>query len=508
MVSNLLVLKENRYSFSPIINIADFFSSKIEIIYLKDLLLKENQRYEENLIFSSFENQLKNFQISNDLNLFFFSVHSLYRKFFLILLKYLKEKFSDSLFIAGGPDVIAEPKLYANYFDFVCNSEGESFLIDLFSSLSIFDSPIEKEKENIKVEILPDKISNCISRFSSIQIIKNSSKIKILRGPSSSLIVCEKSDINDKKRFLKNYYIKYSDKLFLDFKNEADSIISKIDKIENRDNIFNFFPSFPLVSSFFHPIEIIRGCPQACKYCQTSHIFGRKPRKKDLDIVKLFLRYQIKNKKNHIRFISPDFALYFGNNENLDFIKQWENLINFIKDEGEKNNLQTFIYLGSFPSELSLRYIKYEYLDLISKYSATKKITIGIQTASKRLQKIIGRNDPLDSIEDILKYCQKIGLEPIIDIIFGLPYETYEDRDITFSFLEKNCSKQITANLHYFLPIAGTDFAEKLPTKLSLKEIIRAKKLISKGVALGNFFKQMNEFQQRIEVPTQYLQNL
>lgn len=508
MVSNLLVLKENRYSFSPVITIADFFSSKIEIVYLKDILLRENESYDENLIYLSVKNQLKNFKISNDLNLFFFSAHSWYRKFFLVLLKYLKENFNESLFVVGGPDAIAQPNLYANYFDLVCKSEGESFLIDLFSYLSTFDSFISDVKYSVKVEILPENISNCISKFSSIKVVKNSSKINIQRNLSSNFIISEKSDLKSKKEFLRNFYIKHSNKLFFDNKDEVDYVISKIEEIEKDQKLFCFFPSFPLVTSFFHPIEIIRGCPQACKYCQTSNIFGRIPRKKDIDIVKVLLKYQIKNKKNHIRFISPDFALYFGNDVKLDFIKQWEKLIRFTIDEGEKNNLKIFLYLGSFPSELSLRYLKYEYLDLISKYSATKKITIGIQTASKRLQKIIGRNDPLDSIEDTLTYCQKIGLEPIIDIILGLPEENQEDREITFSFLEKNCSKQVTANLHYFLPIPGTDFQNNLPTKLSSKEVLRVNKLISKGIALGNFFKQMNEFQQRIEVPTQYLQNL
>ncbi|MEJ5273373.1 MAG: radical SAM protein [Spirochaetota bacterium] len=503
MITNLFVLKENRYSYSPIISIADFFSSKIEIVYLKDFPLKEDQKYEEKEILSFIENQLKDFKISEELNLFLFSIHSWYRKFFLILLKYLKDKFTDSLFVAGGPDVIANPVLYANYFDLVCKSEGESFLIDFYYLISNFDDSYEKG-----YELSPINISNCISKFSSIKIVKKFLKIFVERKLSENIVESKIDNTRNARNFLKNYYIKYSNNLLILKNEELDNLIDKIENIKTQNDIFSFFPSFPLISSFFHPIEITRGCPQGCKYCQTSNIFGRKTRKKDLEVLKLFLRYQIVNKKNHIRFISPDFALYFGKDEKTNFVGQWEDLIDFIKKEGLNNDLDTFVYLGSFPSELSLKYLDYEYLNLISKYSATRKITIGIQTASKRLQNIIGRNDPLDILDDILKYSLNKGLEPIIDIIFGLPFEDEEDRDITINFLEKNCNKIISANIHYFLPIPGTEFANCEPTKLSNSQILRIKKLMSKGVVSGNFFRQMNEFKQRIEIPLQYLQNL
>lgn len=501
MQSYLLVLKENRYSFSPIISIVDFYSSNIEIIYLKDFSLKENQYYSENILIPYIENQLKDLKVSDDINFFFFSIHSWYRKFFLIVLNILRKRYPDSIYIAGGPDVIAQPFLYADFFDLICKGEGESFLIDFFNQINL-------NKNKVKIEIYPENISNCISKNNIIYISRENNKIKILRKKTVECIYGKANEIKIYKDFLVKFYSRFSSTLFTENPMEFQLVINKIDSITKLDEIFNYFPSFPMISSFFHPIEIVRGCPQGCKYCQVSNIFGRKPRKKSIEIVKTFLKYQLKYKKNHIRFISPDFALYFNDNETSDFIHNWESLIDFIKDEGKKLNLETFIYLGSFPSELSLRFLKLEYLNLINKFSATKKITIGIQTYSQKLQKIIGRNDPLENLEETLSICSDMNIEPIIDIILGLPYEDEEDRDITLSFLEKNCKDKISANLHFFLPIPGTAFENNLPEKLSLKEISRINKLISRANVSGNFFKQMNEFNSRLEIPTHYLQNL
>lgn len=511
----LLVLKENRYSFSPIISIADYFSFKLKIIYLKDFIPSKNENYSDEIVYKYIENQFIGIKITNDFNIFFFSLHSWYRKFFMLVLKLLKENFPESLFVSGGPDVIANPYLYVNYFDLICNSEGEGFLIDFFNI-------INQLKEKNEIDINPQEIHNCISSKYNIRISKRNTGYEIKKYHSTSFVVSNKNDINVFKNFLQKFYIKFSEKLFPSEKSKLfgyntenndlnqilNKILIKINQISNYKELFKFFPSFPVISSFYHPVEIVRGCPQGCHYCQVSNIFGKNFRKKDIDIVKVFLSYQIRNGKNHIRFISPDFTLFFHGKKIEDDIQNWESLISFIKYESEKINSPFYIYLGSFPSELSLRSLKTNYLELISKYSSTKKITIGIQTASKRLQKIINRSDPLDNIEGILKDCIKYNLEPIIDIIFGLPYENINDRDITLSFLEKNLNNKISANIHYFLPIPGTNFQNEVPVKLANEEIKRINRLMSKGLVSGNFFRQMAEFENRLQMPITYLQNL
>ncbi len=359
------------------------------------------------------------------------------------------------------------------------------------------------------MEIIPSNISNCVSFYNTISIKSNKNSIKIYRDKSSLTSVSNYKNIDQYKRFLISYYDKNKNLLDLNI-NLLKKIEEKILTINFEKDIFKYFPSFPIKTSFFHPIEIVRGCPQGCKYCQVSNIFGRKFRKKDIDIVKIFLKYQIRNKKNHIRFISPDFTLFFmENSEDKNSLDNYKfsilNLIDFINNEAYFNNIEPFIYLGSFPSELSLRFLQKDYLNILSKFSATKKITIGIQTVSNRLQKIIGRNDPLDKLEETLNYCVDNDLEPIIDIILGLPYETQEDRMITIDFLEKNCKGKISANLHYFLPLPGSEFENEKPTPISSGEIKKIQKIMGKGYVCGNFFKQMNDYYDRIEIPTKFL---
>jgi len=511
--SILLVIKENRYSFSPIITISDFYSFNIEIIELKEG--NSNINYSDNdlLLYNFIEKQLEKykniFDDKKELNVLFFSVHSWYRKFFLLVFSILKKNYPNCLFIAGGPDVIAKPYLYADYFDLVCRSEGEPFLIDFFDSIT-------NNKKLSNIEIYPENISNCVSIYSSLRISIINDEFYLQRGNKDKLNFNKLNLANSSvsinrlnlyKDFLIEFYHKFSSKLELT-ETTLNDLSIKIDRIKSNNYIFSYFPSFPLITSFFHPIEVIRGCPQGCKYCQVSNIFGKKYRKKNIEIVKIFLKYQLNNKKNHIRFISPDFALFFMNNEKDDSNLSIIELIDYIKIEAHKNSIEPFIYLGSFPSELSLRFLKPEFLNLISKFSVTKKITIGIQTASLRLQKIIGRNDPLDKLDEILDYCLRINLNPIIDIIFGLPFENEDDRDCTFEFLERRCSSKITANLHYFLPLPGSEFENETPAKLNKNEILRIQKIMGRGFVAGNLFRQMNEYFKRIEIPIQYLQNL
>ncbi|MEM4905981.1 MAG: cobalamin-dependent protein, partial [Sulfolobales archaeon] len=65
----------------------------------------------------------------------------------------------------------------------------------------------------------------------------------------------------------------------LDFKDvkgiayiEDDKVLIKYD-----DHVVNLneFPPISLKYGLFNPIEVSRGCPYACKYCQVSYIFGR-----------------------------------------------------------------------------------------------------------------------------------------------------------------------------------------------------------------------------------------
>ena len=44
----------------------------------------------------------------------------------------------------------------------------------------------------------------------------------------------------------------------------------------------NQFQPYSLKFRRFMPIEIVRGCPFACKFCQTSFFFGRRPKKNEV----------------------------------------------------------------------------------------------------------------------------------------------------------------------------------------------------------------------------------
>jgi radical SAM superfamily enzyme YgiQ (UPF0313 family) len=117
------------------------------------------------------------------------------------------------------------------------------------------------------------------------------------------------------------------------------------------------------------------------------------------------------------------------------------------------------------------------------------------------LQNLIGRYDPLEILDEAIDFSVKKSLIPIIDIIFGLPYETDVHRDITLSFLEKKLNDKVTANIHYFLPIAGTPFEDFEPSPIGKNDLKRILNLQAKGFASGNFLKQMSDYRTRLKIP-------
>jgi len=492
MKSIIVTIQENRYSFSPLITISEFFNVDVDILFLKDISQNlDDSQYLENIKQQILKSRLK---VDNEeLNIFFFSIHGWFRRFFLSTVYILKKYFPDSLFIAGGPDVVGAPDLYFKYFDILSIQEGELFLIDLFELLQII------EKRMIDDLIISD-IAFSYSQFSRINFKTINSPDKFFSEKQTKNLYVIPASLLRSKKFLIDYYIKNSEELSLT-KSLLEIINCKINQIDDYKDIFKFFPLFPIRNNFYHPLEIVRGCPQACKYCQVGYFFGKIPRCKDLDILKIFIFYQLKNNKKHIRFISPNLALYFEKSSISEKIDQWIQLIEDVQAYSYRFQIKPEIYLGSFPSELSLSYLNSEFLDFIAKYSASKILTIGVQTVSKELQNFIGRYDPLGILDEAIDFSVKKSLIPIIDIIFGLPYETDSHRDITLSFLEKKLNDNVTANIHYFLPIAGTPFEDFEPSPIGKNDLKRILNLQAKGFARGNFLKQMSDYRTRLKIP-------
>lgn len=219
---------------------------------------------------------------------------------------------------------------------------------------------------------------------------------------------------------------------------------------------------------FRAPIEISRGCPHSCKYCQTPRIFGRKMRFRTPENVERMTRGY-----REVRFISSD-SFSYGGESRVEWIGKLFKML-----EGRK------IYFGTFPSEVRPDSISDDILSLVSEYCENKSIHIGAQSGSERVLKEINRGH---GIEEVYESCEKIishGLKPIVDVIFGLPCEREEDQLMTLEMVKEIVKIGGEVRSHYFFPLPGTPYENETPVKVSneVKKVMG--KLALKGKVRG-----------------------
>ncbi len=246
------------------------------------------------------------------------------------------------------------------------------------------------------------------------------------------------------------------------------------------------FP-FPLKNPVFSPIEITRGCPYRCSYCETSLIKGRKPRHKSLEVILEAVRFMGRFKKHDIRFISPN-ALSYGSpdGKEVDLHKVFSLL------DGVKRLLprEGRIFFGSFPSEIRPDFVTDEAVELMKTYCDNKVVVIGAQSGSERVLKLMRRGH---GVEDVLVACERLlrkGFLPAVDFIFGLPVEEADDVTKSLDLMEKLAIMGARIHAHYFMPLAGSMWAFSKPKAILPEFRRRIELLISKGKLFGQWLHQ------------------
>ncbi len=247
------------------------------------------------------------------------------------------------------------------------------------------------------------------------------------------------------------------------------------------------YTPFPIKHGKFGPIEITRGCPYQCYFCQTSFLFGSIPRHRSIEVICKHIQVMKEKKLTDIRFITPN-AFSYGSSDgiSLNIPKLEELLIKIRKIIGPAGR----IFLGSFPSEVRPEHVTEETLNLIKKYASNDNITIGAQSGSPRMLKICNRGHDVDHIYKSVDLTIKNGFKVNIDFIFGLPGETNEDISLTIDMMKKLSTQGARIHSHSFIPLPMTPFASKKARRIDESLANEIKKLTSRGQAFGDWKKQ------------------
>ncbi len=247
------------------------------------------------------------------------------------------------------------------------------------------------------------------------------------------------------------------------------------------------YPPLPTKNVKFGAIEITRGCPFACYFCQTPYILGTRPRHRSIKSICNAVTVMKTYGKTDIRFITPNAFSYGspdGKSLNIPLLeKLLIEVTKIIKPKGK-------IYLGSFPSEVRPEHVTKETLGLILKYAANDNIVLGAQSGSQKVLNSCNRGHTTRDVYNAVKLTLEAGLTPNVDFIFNLPNETEEDIDLTIEFMYKISDMGAKIHSHTFMPLPLTRFAYEDVKDVDEKIIKTISKLSSKGLAYGEWKKQ------------------
>lgn len=251
-------------------------------------------------------------------------------------------------------------------------------------------------------------------------------------------------------------------------------------------NSLDAFPPFPDDKTCYKPIEISRGCPFACSYCQTTFLFSPKPLHRSIDNILFYIKKAISWGIRDFRFITPNALGYgsFAKGPNISILSELLSKIKtLLNDRGR-------IFFGSFPSEVRPEFVTKEAILLLKEFVDNRRIIVGAQTFSERLLTLCHRGHTVEDIERAIEIILEAGFSVDVDLIVGFPNEEEQDLEQTLSYIGRYSDDKVKFHLHYFMPLPGTPWEKERPSKLPDFALREFKRLTGKGKVWGAWLMQ------------------
>lgn len=214
----------------------------------------------------------------------------------------------------------------------------------------------------------------------------------------------------------------------------------------------NAFPCFSKMKGY---MEISRGCPFACGYCQTPQLHGRRMRHRFREEI-----VRAAEKHKDARFVTPNAFAYGSFDGKSPEVSKLERLLSSMPGN--------HLYFGTFPCEVRPEFVTKETADLILQYCSNTKLHFGAQSGSDEVLRKMHRGHTVLDVYAAVDVCSSAGLEPVVDVIFGFPFESDEDEEATLALIAE-VVRFGRVHVHYFTPLPGTPFANLAPREVSGK---------------------------------------
>jgi len=252
--------------------------------------------------------------------------------------------------------------------------------------------------------------------------------------------------------------------------------------VRDLDKYLPFSPLYRL----YNPIEISRGCPFACRYCQVSYIFGALQRHRGVDEIVRWSNHLLRRGIRDIRFVTPN-ALGYGSKTRDSRLSSVEELLEALQPLRRKG---AKIYLGTFPSEVRPEHVSGEVAKMLRRYVDNRRVVVGAQTGSSRLLRAIHRGHSPEDVLNAVEALRRYGFGVDVDYIFGLPGEGEEDIDETIRHMREVIRLGGRIHAHVFMPLPGTPYANSPPGKIPKKVLKFLNHFLGKGYVFGQWIRQ------------------
>ncbi len=217
------------------------------------------------------------------------------------------------------------------------------------------------------------------------------------------------------------------------------------------------YPSIGVKHRRLGAIEIGRGCPHACGFCQTPFLHGARMRYRSLENTLEHIEHLVKAGFVDVRFVTPNALAYLSDDGvHPDYARLEQAFIAMHEVAGNAK-----IKFGEFPSEMRPEHITPELAQLIDQYSDAAYIAIGAQSGSEIMLRAMHREHDVAAVERavsyLAKYCRKLK-KIYVDFIAGLPRETAQDEALSQELMERltRISPKVCIHSHTFMPLPGT----------------------------------------------------
>jgi radical SAM superfamily enzyme YgiQ (UPF0313 family) len=237
-------------------------------------------------------------------------------------------------------------------------------------------------------------------------------------------------------------------------RNPAAPLVADLDALPFP--AFHLFPDVRFCRHF--PLELGRGCPFSCTFCSTNDFFRRNFRlKSPAQMIADMRRVRQTYGVNSFELVHDMFTV-----DRKRVVAFCEVLL----ENNRKNPEDEFIWGCSARTDC----VDEELISLMSK-AGCRGIFFGIETGSKRMQKIIDKGLELNDSAERVRSCDKFKINTAVSLMAGFPDETMNDlRDTAAFFVDSLRYDHADPQLSILAPLAGTPISTQHKDALVLND--------------------------------------